>query len=365
MPSRQSILRLTQFPPDPNGHGACRRTLQLQEMCVGAGFNVVDISLSPSPVSRLARYLRSTRWYGLGKRRISHLHYGPGLVGTYDYALRQAFSQFEGARVVIWERTFDRLLPAIAREHGYRVIALPHNLETLCSPKSEVKYGAPPEFDDEVARLGEADACFTIAREEQWLLANLGVPSTYLPYFPPTEVAIPLRRIRAARSQVQPKRQVLVLGNALHPPTAEGMTHAIRELTSALPEGWRIIVAGFGSEGLRETTRSSLVEIRGGISTAALEDLMKEASVLVANQTRGAGALTRIPEALMAGIPVLANAVAARSAHDLSGVYVYQNTAELGSLIKNGLPTPPEPMNPASGTTRFQTTLCESATKSD
>lgn len=363
MPSRQSILRLTQFPPDPNGHGACRRTLQLQEMCEEAGFDVVDISLSPAPVSRLARYLRSSRWYGLGKRPISHLHYGPGLVGAYDYALRQAFSQFEGARVVIWERTFDRLLPAIAREYSYRVIALPHNLETLCLPKSDAIQGVAPEFNDEVARLGEADACFTIAREEQWLLANFGVPSTYLPYFPPTEVAVPLRRIRAARSLVPPSGQVLVLGNALHPPTAEGMTVAIRELKATLPKGSRIVVAGFGSEALRELTNSPAIEIRGWSSPTALEALLIETSVFMANQTRGAGALTRIPEALLAGIPVLANAVAARSAQDLPGVYVYQTTAELESLLRNGLPTPPEPMRPASATTRFQTVLCEFAAK--
>ena len=43
--------------------------------------------------------------------------------------------------------------------------------------------------------------------------------------------------------------------------------------------------------------------------------------------------LTKIPEMLAAGIPVIANRIAARSASHFSGVYIYDSLEELHDLL--------------------------------
>jgi hypothetical protein len=84
---------------------------------------------------------------------------------------------------------------------------------------------------------------------------------------------------------------------------------------------------------------------------------MVHCSALLIHTVAGAGAVTRIPEALLAGIPVIANSNAARDQFGTPGVHVYANRAEFAALVRARLPVPPAPPAPAAAGLRFTAQL--------
>jgi hypothetical protein len=91
-------------------------------------------------------------------------------------------------------------------------------------------------------------------------------------------------------------------------------------------------VAGFGTQRL-EALASPGVSILGAASAAELRDLMIRARVCVIHQVPTTGCLTRIPELLIAGIPVVANSTGARTYHNMHGVLSYEQMSEIPSLL--------------------------------
>jgi hypothetical protein len=67
--------------------------------------------------------------------------------------------------------------------------------------------------------------------------------------------------------------------------------------------------------------------------------------------------VTRIPEALLSGIPVIANRNAARDQHGTPGVHVYDDRDEFIALALASLPVPPAPPRPLAAEKRFQAAL--------
>jgi hypothetical protein len=117
---------------------------------------------------------------------------------------------------------------------------------------------------------------------------------------------------------------------------------------------FQVDIAGYGTSRLHE--EMSLGEgfsIHGTVPPDELVDLQSRATAQIVHQTYGLGALTRVPEALVARVPIIANAHAARSAHDLDGVYIYQDATELADLIGEPLPDPPSLDPPEDAERRF------------
>jgi hypothetical protein len=75
---------------------------------------------------------------------------------------------------------------------------------------------------------------------------------------------------------------------------------------------------------------------------------MATCSAVLIHTFGGAGAVTRIPEALVAGVPVIANANAARDQYGTPGVHVYDDSAGFCTFIRAALPIPPSPPRPAA-----------------
>jgi hypothetical protein len=152
--------------------------------------------------------------------------------------------------------------------------------------------------------------------------------------------------IRARRRAATPTR-LLLLGSIGNPPTAAGMRELLH-LLGSLPGGRALPVdiAGFGTEALAPHLIGTSYRLHGSVNQELLADLLVQAKVLLAHQTAAAGALTRIPEMLCAGVPVVANPVAARSATELPGVHIYDSTAGLEELIHLHFESPPVPEKP-------------------
>jgi hypothetical protein len=354
-----SLLRWTRFESNSNGTGPEKRSAQIRALCAGAGF-VVDDMQPPASLPRWQVRFAGARARIRFGRHASIDHAGIGLLGFRALFYREALARHNGLRVLLWETTYDTLLPTMAREAGYRVIALPHNLESLVS---EAVFASPiydPSFDlaGEVGRLALADAVFTIAKEERWFLEAHRLTPHYLPFFPDPSLARECALIRERRAErAQPGGNVagplLLLGSAFNPATARGMALQLGWLAEGGLSPADIVVAGPQTDTILATHRAPHVRLLGHVSREALVELLIGCSALLIHTSGGAGAVTRIPEALLAGVPVVANSNAARDQHGTPGVHVYESPAEFRALVSAALPLPPAPPPPVAEAGRF------------
>jgi len=114
-----------------------------------------------------------------------------------------------------------------------------------------------------------------------------------------------------------------------------------------------IVIAGYGTERLRMAFERIGARVVGTVSEEELDALQLDARALLVHYVPAPGALTRIPEALIAGIPVVANRHAARGFESIPGVHVYDSPEELVELLAADLPTPPAVPTPAAAEGRF------------
>jgi hypothetical protein len=79
----------------------------------------------------------------------------------------------------------------------------------------------------------------------------------------------------------------------------------------------------------------------------------KKAIAVLIYQEAGVGALTRIPEMLIAGILVIANSNTCRSAYNYDGIYCYDDDYELIKLMESELGLPEILPRPVEAERRF------------
>jgi len=243
----------------------------------------------------------------------------------------------------------------VARHYGVTVAAFPQNLESLVPEMPDRVTGSrsvAKALDIEVKQLANADLVACISQEEQWLLNAFGIAADFLPYFPTTEIESALLAVRRAKFDVTPRR-LLVLGSAGNPPSREGLARLIQRLVrlrGRFPH--EVHVAGNDTDVLRQQT-DPRVRIHGRLELAQLSDLMASSEKAVVFQSRGSGALTRIPELLLAGLPVICNPHAARSAQQYDGVRIFDTDEELVSLLNARVPIPRPPDRPVQAEERL------------
>ena len=361
--SSPTLLRWTRFASNPYGTGSDKRSAQIRALCEAAGFAVADMQ-PPSGTARWRARLAGmlVRWR-LG-RHASVDDAGAGLLGYRSLFYRGALARHQGARILLWETTYDSVLPTLARAAGYRIVALPHNLESLVSeaafadPNHDVLTGLAME----IRRLHLAHAIFTISKEERWLLEARGLGPYYLPFHPDPVLADACSKIRSARVvQVQADGSIagplLLVGSAFNPATERGMRWQLEQLRAASGPAAGVVVIGPQTETRLADFAVPDVRILGGVTWEELTRHLTTCSAMLIHTFGGAGAVTRIPEALAAGVPVIANGNAARDQYGTPGVHVYDDAAGFHALIQATLPIPPPPPRPAAEESRFQSIL--------
>ena len=334
--------------PQWRGCGGGRRSAQIEEILRRHGITWQDDFTSPAPTRlqllRAAWRLRfgspSIRMRG-DRRLIEYL--------ADDYLRhRWFFAQHPTVRVFLVEECTDYARLRAAHDAGVGLIGLPHNFETLQqTPPRDFYSGEPaaPALSREVTFTALADVVFCLSREEQWLLTNFGARTDYLPYHPP-EADLPLlRRIRATRqTNPPPTGELAVITSGHNPRNREGLLVLCDWLRQLAPsDALHLHIAGQGLEPCRERLSTPHTTFHGEVDVAQWERLMQRCHAIVVHQVAGAGVLTRITEALCAGVPILANPHAARSAYSRPGVHLYHDVTELGELARRPLPFPPAP----------------------
>jgi len=266
---------------------------------------------------------------------------------------RDRLREFEPGTLFLWEATHSRYayLPLLAKELGHRVIGLPHNLESLVPANCSFlnKKTAPEWLRDEILSLACCDRVFAISREDQWLLRLHGVDAGFLPYVPPKQVNDEMLKIKKFRNSNQNLRDLLILGTAANHPTYLGLIDRIEFFSQNRHAFQTLHIAGYGTERVRDSIPEGMnVVLHGTIGNEKLFELLSAVQVAIVHQVPTTGSLTRIPELIRAGVPVLANVNASRSFFGTPGVYTYENDKHLLKLLNEPLDKVDWTMNSSS-----------------
>ncbi|HVU34455.1 MAG TPA: hypothetical protein VHE61_13550 [Opitutaceae bacterium] len=343
--------------PDWRRCGGGRRSEQLEDILRRHGIDWTDAA-EARPATRLdwlraAWYLRTTSPRIKMKPDRNLIRYLASDYLRYRSTLRSA----SAPAVFLVEEAID--YPRIRAAHDMRtpIVAAPHNLETIQqTPPRDFYSGEELPFclQREIDFLALSRVVFCISREEQWLLANHGINADFLPYHPPVSTRDRLQRIRAARVGTARTSELFAFTTGNSTKNLEGLI-ALSELVAAMPanSGFHLHVGGFETEKARRYFPTDRCTFHGEVDDATLETLMIRCQASVVCQYSGAGALTRIPELLCAGIPVLATPHAARSAQHLDGVHIFHDAVELLALSRSDPPIPRAPTPDTAAEDRF------------
>ena len=233
------------------------------------------------------------------------------------------------------DRRFGPALMRSARMRGLKTIVLPHKIEALIPvtwPIAVDPVQTATRLRAELAWLRGADQLWSIGTLDCDLLQLFGLEARLLPYAPSETRRDELLGVRASRRA--PGSHVLILGTVHNSPTRAGMLEQlamVRQLqrTGQCPS---VVLAGFGTE-LLQPEAGPGVRVVGGQSWPGVLQLLEEASALWVHQTPMSGAVTRISESLIAGVPVVANHWAARGHRAAPGLEVYGTANELARLL--------------------------------
>jgi hypothetical protein len=372
--NKSIILRDTQFKSIADGHGGNRRTLQIEEILSKAGFEVHDLRGEMNIVQDFLVKNFHSRLVTLFKVVPNFIKYLPYVSPAYKLFLSSALKMSQSAnslennknvKVIVWEDNLNYLMPYVAKSQGQKVVSLPHNFDSLAGRSFDLSKRKKnlDSLSNEVKHLAQADRIFCISREEQWFLRLCGLNSDYLPYYPPSSVVSDLLKVREAREKSYNNcnadsnrpRQFLVLGSYINTPTKVGMIELVKWLKSIEEElPFDVEIAGFGTQNLKdEIELGSRFKILGSLSNQELFHAMVRTSTILVHQTYGLGSLTKIPEMLIAGIPIIANSIASRSYFDYDGIHRYENSQELAKLLKEDFCSPKMPLPPIHHENRF------------
>lgn len=358
-----SIYRFTIFKSDPFGNGADKRTAQISEILneeglkwnlIPSGFN--SITFSYYYFKKCFRtILLFIKIIFIIKKPFHPLTLYRTICFVTQFKGVFSISGSSGNGIIFWESTkmeYSFVLP-IFKKKGYKIIGLPHNIESLVpDQRSAITNKITPYWIiDEIRLLKECEVVFSISKEETLFLRQCGIKAEYLPYYPTKEVVDKLLATRKKRIEREIKqktrKKILMIGSAVNPPTRLGMADRINFFKEANNIICDILVAGYGTESLKSMTGnlSNLIFL-GEISNDFLFTLLTSIDAILIHQPPTSGALTRIIEFLIAGVPVLANFNSARDYYGRDGIYLYYDDEHLIKLINANLTMPLCPSYP-------------------
>jgi len=330
------------FEPKEDGHGGERRSFQIKTL-----FENAELRLHKIPTGHHKLKINISTLYNF----FSYLQIYINLLNT----LKSKFNLKKIIKKALWilklegideldkpliYETSNFSLPHLifnTKKNKRIVIACPHNIESLV-PNQFVTIGnesSPYTLYDELRLLKFCDVTFCISKEETLLLQQFGVNAFYLPYYPSKRIVNDLVQIRNNRIDKKNNavKKLLILGSIVNNPTKEGIIELLNFFKQK-DTNCKIYVVGYGSEELKESFKIiDKIEILGSLSHEKLNELLTEVDAAIIHQPPTSGALTRITELLIAGIPIICNFSSARNYYDLKGVYVYQNIPDLINLL--------------------------------
>ena len=329
----------------PHGTGGVWRRRQIDGILRRHGLEPVNLEQPPgrSFPARMARALALKARFG------ADVPLTRKTLGAAEFADR---SYTHNARrggllpvAVLESGGYEPVAIAALKAQGMTVAAVMPAINSLWLGRPNPVTGPyPGAFHAELRALKMADHVFAIAREEQLLLGNFGVWARYLPYFPDEERAAALLAERAARDP-RP-REFLICATRGNTDTVESFKEQVAWIEAAAPADAVFHVTGHQTEPLREVWAGPRFKFHGTCPDDLFAEVKARCAAVCIHQRAGLGALTRVPDMLMAGLAVVANGAAARSFIGTDGVHLYDTPREMGALLAGEIPTPPPPPRP-------------------
>ena len=222
------------------------------------------------------------------------------------------------------------------RKLNVPVVGLSQNLETLSRWQIVPKH-QHTLFEGEIRAMQLCDLVVTVSNEENTILQWFGVNSVFHGYYPSPDVVESLLAIREQRAR-STKAGILMAGSSGNRASLFGMKAVVEawEQQRLGETGGTLRIAGFGTEELTSMVAANVsgVEILGPLDQPAFEQELISAKACICYQEDSSGALTRIAEMLIAGIPVVANSLACRTYYERPGIFEFDSLEMLGSTLR-------------------------------
>jgi hypothetical protein len=339
------VIRYTKFASNPSGDGGSKRSVQIAEFWRAKGVDFIEEKfLLPKKYTKLQAVrwcIRAIRFISknVGWKKFPTLKDKINAIFAYALRLPAIYDKYKGQEIVfLWENTNDVAALYLMKAAGAKIIGYPHNLESLVPTQIDAlsHKKAPFWLYEEIERLKLCDEVYAISKEETWLLQLFGVNAMYFPYFPPKvieqELLVTKSKREAYHRNDTQEKSYLILGSATNPPTRMGMQTLIDYFGSKDNLSYTIHVAGYQSETLKYVQHPKIV-YHGTMDACDLDAMQIQVDGIIINQPTTSGALTRIVENRLAGIPIYANFGAARDFYNLSDVHVYESFEDLERLL--------------------------------
>ncbi len=230
------------------------------------------------------------------------------------------------------------------------VCVVPHNVEALVPTQSSpfTKRLSPHWLNEEMNFLRKADAVYAISKYDHWLYACNQVSTQLLPYCPVTPTILALSKIREQRAKICDSRLVVILGTVKNQPTREGLRQVIDFIEQSAQTFLDFVLVGYDVEKYFPATSYQKVRIAGAATTHELDHLLSTCKCVLINHQPSSGALTRVTECLLAGVPVIGNFFAVKEVLDRPGVYLYQDFSEIDDILSQTLVMPVQEVDHAA-----------------
>ncbi|MBN1224346.1 MAG: hypothetical protein JXB23_13955 [Candidatus Aminicenantes bacterium] len=327
---KPKVWFFSRFELTENGGGGIRRELQIAQALSPLNYRFIS--------SLKGKYTPLNFWLKIRHRRRNHSFWREELRRYIDriwfFSERWTKEISQDLDLVIMDNPlfFPPLVKKIKRMQIPLVVTC-QNIESLSLAQINPEY-QNRLFQQEINLLSMADLIITISREETFFLNNLNLRTYYYPYYPVESIKNRLLNIRASRSRTE-KSGILLIGSVNNRVTFDGVLEVIeywkRSSLSRMNE--RLIVAGFGTEELREICSHEAIDFLGPLSDSRLDAVLSNVKACLCFQRTGAGVLTKICEMLIAGIPVLANFQSARSYYHTDGLVEFAGLDELKGAL--------------------------------
>lgn len=320
------------FESMTTGHGGNHRSAQVSESCRATGLDARSVAESAWTWRSMLRSV--IRMPGLLLHLPSVCWKSPK---DWLRLLRlNAIIEHNEVTVIICEKCYwSPWIVAFASRMP--MCCIPHNIESMVPGQvNNLRHHDPQDVAAELALLSRMDACFCICPEDAAIVRAVHKDVHVLPYFPHREFYEQLLEIRVQREKRNCNSgHILILGSVGNGPTMLGTVELLRALRDRdITFTQSMVVAGFGTEKLQDEF-GSVCSIRGSVTQDELRDLMINAKCIVANHTATTGCLTRVVDALIAGVPVLANRYALRGNAHLHGIVAYDKPEHAFSICQS------------------------------
>ena len=326
------------------GNGASKRTAQIHEL-LSKEFDLINLNkISRVFFRRFKRYTAALRLWIKHPIKIKSFKDFPQLGYHYLNYRKTVKANQNKVPYLFWESTRQNYhyAPFIYKQLGCKLIAFPHNLESLVPGQNSAVSNKPSPLwlDEELDQLRLCDHVFTISEEEQWFLSLNKIKSTYYPYFPTNILTEKLLSIRKLREHNVTNNFYLIFGSFFYEPIGKGLLEVLKVLNET---NIHVKITGFGSDAIFNGIDYALnknLEPLGETTPSELNDLLASCKGVIINQALSSGALTKLKELQIAGVPAVLNEASTRSFKNTHGFHVYHDFIELKALLVKDLSIP-------------------------